>query len=411
MLSIDDVRTPMRIQTVIAGSVTIRRENGAPALETMSRFGIDPRWMIYLPPTMAPCAASTRDQLLEHPDEAFGYFRARGIQKVVCQEKHMGSRAVIVCGRTREEAKARFGADSANGGKVYTRTGRPFFLDEKIEGEVLDHVRAEMTQAGLWDELTTSWVCLDTEIMPWSAKGAGLIRDHYKPVAAASKMALAAALETLRTAAAVNSELTELADRFEERSRMAKLYDIAYQRYNWPVNGTEGLKVAPFHLLASEGAEHSDKSHEWHMEMLRRLCEAGGTLSPTEHRTVDVDDEEQVAAATAWWTERTEAGAEGMVVKPMAFLALTERGPVQPALKCRGREYLRIIYGPEYTTPEQLAQLRRRNSGGKMRLAMREFALGIEALREFVNHKPLRRVHRPVFGVLALESEPTDPRL
>ena len=411
VLSMDDVRTPMRLETSIAGSVGIRKENGAAALEILTRFGVDPRWMIYLPPTMAPCAPSTADGLLEHPAEAFGYFRARGIRKVMCQEKHMGSRAVIVCGRSRDEAKARFGADSTNGGKIYTRTGRTFFNDEKIEGEVLDHVRAGMSEARLWDELATNWVCLDTEIMPWSAKGAGLIHDHYEPVAAAAVMALTLATETLRKAAVVNSELVELANRFEERSEMARLYDVAYQRYSWPVNGTDGLKVAPFHLLATEGAEHTSKSHEWHMEMLGRLCEAGGTLTPTEHRTVDVDNEDEVAATTAWWTERTEAGAEGMVVKPMEFIKRTPRETIQPALKCRGREYLRIIYGPEYTTAEQLTELRRRNSGGKMRLALREFALGIEALREFVNRNPLRRVHRAVFGVLALETEPTDPRL
>jgi protein phosphatase len=49
--------------------------------------------------------------------------------------------------------------------------------------------------------------------------------------------------------------------------------------------------------------------------------------------------------------------------------------------------------------------------GAKRALAAREFALGLEALERFVAHEPLRRVHECVLGVLALESEPVDPRL
>ena len=107
----------------------------------------------------------------------------------------------------------------------------------------------------------------------------------------------------------------------------------------------------------------------------------------------------------------TAKGGEGMVVKHLDFVVTGKRGLVQPAIKCRGREYLRIIYGPEYTAPENLSRLRSRGVGRKRSLAIREFALGIEALERFVRHEPLRRVHECVFGVLALESEPVDPRL
>jgi protein phosphatase len=100
-----------------------------------------------------------------------------------------------------------------------------------------------------------------------------------------------------------------------------------------------------------------------------------------------------------------------MVVKPLAFVARSRRGLIQPAIKCRGREYLRIIYGPEYTVPEHLTRLRSRRLSTKRSLALREFALGIEGLERFVRREPLRRVHECVFGVLALESEPVDPRL
>ncbi|HEX7833672.1 MAG TPA: polynucleotide kinase-phosphatase, partial [Thermoanaerobaculia bacterium] len=110
-------------------------------------------------------------------------------------------------------------------------------------------------------------------------------------------------------------------------------------------------------------------------------------------------------------TEMTSRGGEGMVVKPYDFLARGPHGLVQPAVKCRGSEYLRIIYGPEYSSPTNLPRLRARRLGGKRSLAMREFALGVEALQRFVAREPLRRVHECVFGVLALESEPVDPRL
>ena len=100
-----------------------------------------------------------------------------------------------------------------------------------------------------------------------------------------------------------------------------------------------------------------------------------------------------------------------MVVKPMEFIAKGQKGLSQPAVKVRGKEYLRIIYGPEYTLPENLERLKSRGLGAKRSLALREFALGLEALERFVHKEPLRRVHECVFGVLALESEPVDPRL
>ncbi len=100
-----------------------------------------------------------------------------------------------------------------------------------------------------------------------------------------------------------------------------------------------------------------------------------------------------------------------MVIKPLQFIAQTRRGLIQPAVKCRGREYLRIIYGPEYTAPENLQRLRARGLSSKRSLALREFSLGIESLQRFVAREPLRKVHECVFGVLALESEPVDPRL
>src|SRR6476469_9069068 len=149
------------------------------------------------------------------------------------------------------------------------------------------------------------------------------------------------------------------------------------------------------------------------MTTVTRLVEAGGLpLFATPWRIVDVTDPAAEAEATTWWNELTGRGGGGMVAKPLEFIVRDTRGRlVQPALKVRGREYLRIIYGPEYTHLEHLQRLRSRAVGAKRSLAGREFALGIEALERFVRREPLRRVHECVFGVLALESEPVDPRL
>jgi protein phosphatase len=186
----------------------------------------------------------------------------------------------------------------------------------------------------------------------------------------------------------------------------------AYRQYCWPVVSLNDLKLAPFHLLATEGHVHTDKNHVWHMETLARVCrEDSQFLRQTPFKIVEVTDPASEAEGIAWWTSLTEAGGEGMVVKPLDFLLRGKRGLAQPAVKCRGREYLRIIYGPEYTSDENLARLRNRGLGQKRSLALGELALGIEGLERFVRKEPLRRVHECVFGVLALESEPVDPRL
>ena len=173
------------------------------------------------------------------------------------------------------------------------------------------------------------------------------------------------------------------------------------------------MRVAPFQLLATEGAVYHDRPHLWHLALADRLAAGDPSLiSSTRRICADTSDP---AAATTWWEELTEAGGEGMVVKPAANLTL-HRGSgqqrlVQPGLKVRGREYLRLIYGPDYTEPANLTRLRQRALSHKRSLALREYALGLEALDRVAGGEPLWRVHECVFAVLALESEPVDPRL
>lgn len=412
VLDIEDVLGKRIIETRLHGNLTIREENAIAALEVMSRFAINPKWLIYLPPTMSPSETSKQPELLEHPAEAFAYYSKEHVEKLLCEQKHMGSRAVVIVCRDRKTALRRFGVAQDEIGACYTRTGRRFFQNGAMEKELLCKVQEAVGKSGLWDELASDWLCLDCELMPWSTKAQDLLRQQYAPAGAAARAGLAATIAALRLAAIHSQDVTSLLSRYEARLEMAGQYVEAYRRYCWPVHSLTDLKLAPFHLLASEGAVHVDKDHAWHMGMAARLSATDPKfLLATPHRFIEVGDETSRQNGIAWWEELTASGGEGMVVKPLQFVARNRRGLVQPAIKCRGREYLRIIYGPEYTAPEHLERLRARGLGTKRSLALREFALGIEALHRFVGREPLRRVHECVFGVLALESEPVDPRL
>ena len=408
LLDINDVLGKRVIPTRLQRNVTIREENAAAALEVMSRFAIDPRWLVYLPPTMSPSETSRHPGLLEHPAEAFAYYRHEGVPLVVCEEKHMGSRAVIVVCKDEDAARSRFGVP---GGAAYTRTGRPFF-EAVLEAELLERLRRALDRTGMWEEFGTDWFCFDCEILPWSAKAEVLLRRQYAAVGAASRPALSDAVAALEGAEERGLEVAGLLTGYRERREAVGRYVKAYRRYVWPVRSLDDVRVAPFHLLATEGAAHFDKDHPWHLKTLARLCAADeGLLLATANTTVDITDEKSVEEGVRWWEGITSRGGEGMVIKPLDFVVQGRRGPAQPGIKCRGREYLRIIYGPEYDLPENLDRLRARRLSAKRSLASREFALGVEALERFVRREPLYKVHECVFGVLALESEPVDPRL
>ena len=411
LLDIDDVLGKRIISTGLARNVTVREENAIAALEVMGRFAINPKWLIYLPPAVSPSATTQNPDLLEHPAEAFAYYRQEGVPKVVCQEKHMGSRAIVIVCRDEDAARQAFGVVDEGFGACFTRTGRRFFDDATLERELLTRTRDAVENVGLFDRLKSDWVLLDCELMPWSAKAQELLREQYAAVGAAAAAGLDETVGALQTAAAAGIDVGPLLDRFRQRAEDGSRFVAAYRRYCWPIQTIEDVRLAPFHLLATEGSTHSDKTHLWHMEALTELCAADPVLHPTAHTIVETTDTDSQQAGYDWWVDLTERGGEGMVVKPLDYIVRGRRGFAQPALKTRGREYLRIIYGPEYTEPENLSRLRDRGVGRKRSLAIREFALGIEGLERFVRGEPLRRVHECVFGVLALESEPVDPRL
>ncbi len=417
VLDAEDVLGKRIITTRLRGSVTVREPNATAALEVMSRFAANPKWLIYLPPTMSPCETSRVPGLLEHPAEAFAYYRSQGAPRVICEEKHMGSRAVVIVCRDEQTAQERFGIAENDVGIVYTRTGRRFFNEPELERQFLDRVRAALEAADFWAAFATTWACLDCELMPWSAKAQELLRSQYAAVGAAGRASLPRALTALeqtaaRLTGADKERIEPIRREYGGRAENLAKFIAAYRQYCWPVTSLTDLKLAPFHLLATHARVHVDKDHMWHMQELAKICgKAPEMLLATAHKVVDVTDPASEAEGVDWWTALTERGGEGIVVKPLGFTLRGHRGLAQPAVKCRGREYLRIIYGPDYTTDENLARLRSRGLGHKRSLALGEFALGIEGLERFVRGEPLRRVHECVFGVLALESEPVDPRL
>jgi protein phosphatase len=428
MLNIDDVLGQKYLNTRLRRSIKINAENSVAALELMSRFACDPHWLIYLPPTMSPCETSKLSGFLEYPSEAFDYYKARGVGKVVCEQKHMGSRAIIVLCRDAETAAKRFGVADGSCGIIYTRTGRRFFDDAETEKKLLARFQKTLSESRFWDDFDTGWVCVDAELMPWSAKAQELLEIQYAPVGCAGRNGLAMAMEAIKKAAEtfngnsnyVNAEkspnqsvdLEKLLEKYTERHESLMLYTDAYRRYCWDVNSLDDYRIAPFHILATEGKVWNTENHITHIESVAKYMAASDPVfMATNHLLVDLLDEKSVAAGVAWWKELTESGGEGMVVKPFDFIAMKGAELLQPAVKCRGLEYLRIIYGPEYTLGGNLERLKKRSLKKKRELALNEFALGMESLERFARKEPLYRVHECVFGVLALESEPVDPRL
>lgn len=420
LLTVGDYNHKMHLTTELFPAINIQENHAAAALEIMSRFAADPHWLIYLPPTMSPCETSTLENYLEHPLQAFAYYKNKGIQNIICEKKHMGSRAVVILCRTPETARNRFGITDQTRGIIYTRTGRRFFDDLRIETELLDRLDTVLTNSGFWEDFNTDWLCLDTELMPWSEKAQALIRSQYAPTGNAGIMSLSSTVQVLEQlyqnhiVSGTESEISPeaLLTKYQNKLHDMQNYKKAYQEYCWTVKATDDFRIAPFHILACENKVFSDQKHLWHMQTIQKyITGTDPVFMATPYLCVDTSDESSIEQGVNWWLSLTASGGEGMVVKPETYIAKSNGSLLQPAVKCRGAEYLRIIYGAEYLEPEHLKRLKKRSLSRKRALALKEFALGMESLSRFVRNEPLYKIHECSFGVLALESEPVDPRL
>ena len=282
-LAIDDVAGERWLESPYAGKVKIPAENAAAALEVMSRFAVDPRWLVHLPPTMSPATSTQREGLLEHPDQAFDDYAAMGVTAVVCEEKHMGSRAIAVLARDEAAAERRFGVADGGTGTVYTRTGRPFFDDTDVMTDLVGRLRA--AAAPLFERLETDWLVLDCELLPWSAKALGLIRGQYAAVGAAARHALPALGAALDAAAARGLDVADLSARAERKLDHARAFRDAYAAYCRPTDGLDGVTLAPFQVLAAEGRVAAvTETHAWHLEQLALMRGRGDHPDPAPVR-------------------------------------------------------------------------------------------------------------------------------
>lgn len=424
ILNIEDYQGDLSISTELINPIIIKKKYTDSALETISRFTIDPKWLIYLPPTMSPASSSSLEDYLEYPTEAFNYFRDNNIELVTCQKKHMGSRCIIIVCKNNEVVKKRFNIKNDNDriGIIYSRTGRKMF-DDETEFVILDRLNEVLIRSNFYNDFNTDWVILDTELMPWSAKAQGLLRTQYAPTGRAGLDSIIPVFNLLienynvvNTDLMIESKISplQLIDKYKDKQEAIEKYIDAYRRYCWTVNDINDYQIAPFHILATENEVHFDKSHIWHLEMINKYIsnEIDNIFISTSNIVINVNNSDDVNKAIDWWIYLTNLGNEGMVVKSLNYISVTNEGRIiQPAIKCRGREYLRIIYGPEYLFTENLTRLKKRSLNRKRELALKEFSLGYESLTRFINKEPLSRIHQCVYGIMALESEPIDPRL
>lgn len=411
LLYFDELIGKRRIETRFNSTVIIPEFNSTAALEVVSRFAVDPRWLIYVPPTMAPSPTAEEGEFLEHPEQAIDYFVMRGVTGLVAEEKHMGSRCLLVICKDKEAAVKRFGVEDGKAGVVYTRTGRPFFKDDAFEAAFVGRVQNAISKAGVWEELQTDWVLLDAELMPWSAKASELLQKQYGPAGRAAYSSADALIEAIGVSDGNIEGLSALKEKALAQKENASKFQTVIDGYCWSTESLDDYKLAPFHILASEGRVYDDHPHSWHMETLKKLSDEDEIIVATRWEAFDATSSEDRERIVSWWLTHTGAGQEGMVIKPASFIAKGDQGYVQPAMKVRGKDYLRIIYGPDYDLPENIERLRKRGLSRKWAMAMREFTLGMEGLHRFVERKPLLKVHECALGVLALESEPVDPRL
>jgi polynucleotide kinase-phosphatase len=389
------------------GEVQIYADGALPAMDELSHFTIPLEELVYLPPTMSPTPKPSRiEGYLEHPMEAFEYYRDNGVETMIVEKKHMGSRGILCLFKDKLVGKEYIGREAL--GAIYTRRGRAFFQKE-LQEQIVTALNEDLVKSGYFEKYNTDFVLLDAEILPWNLKAKELILNQYAHVGEMALLDRSKLNDELQKAFYNGREVLDWIKENDKKVENAVIFNEVYQKYCWETEGLEGIQIAPFHTLAHSTESFFDKPHIWHMEKNKEFNTLSRLFMETEYRVVT--DEASMQAAIEWWEEITENGHEGFVVKPENYVARRKGKLLQPAIKVRGRKYLHIIYGMDYLQPENLIRLKQRNTGKKQRNALKEFSLGMEAVNRFVHRESLERVHECVLGILALEAEPIDPRL
>ncbi|WP_407270560.1 polynucleotide kinase-phosphatase [Radiobacillus sp. PE A8.2] len=395
------------VDTKAIGNIRVQKEFVKAAIDTTSHFTVPLEQLVYIPPTMTPTPqASALNDYLEHPQEAIDYYRSHGVEKMVAEKKHMGSRAVLLLFKDREAAKKWIGFDTL--GVIYSRKGRRFF-DDHIESQVIEKINKDFVANGYFDKYDTDFVLLDTEIMPWNLKAQQLISSQYAHVAENASMDRKQLVDKLMAASSNNEELATWLAEYQQKLAHAEVFEKVFQKYCWDIEAISDIQIAPFHVLAHSKQTFFHETHVWHMEKNREFANISNLFVETEFKCID--DQTSEAEVIQWWENMTREGHEGIVIKPEYFITRNKGKLLQPAIKVRGRKYLNIIYGMDYLLPENLSRLKSRQTGKKQKLALKEFALGVEGIQRFVERESLDRIHECVLATIAMDAEPVDPRL
>ncbi|UII56565.1 polynucleotide kinase-phosphatase [Cytobacillus spongiae] len=396
-----------KVLTEDVGEIHVPKEYCISALDDVSHFTIPIEELVYIPPTMSPTPIpSVLEDYLEHPKEVIEYYRSMGVERMVAEKKHMGSRGILMIYRDKETGLKHVGRETL--GVIYTRSGRRFFAPE-VEKDVLKRLNQALTRYDYFKTYETDYVLLDAEIMPWNLKARELISNQYGHVSEHAILDRSFIKRKLEEAVDSNHNLEAWLSDYDKKLDNAKLFKEVFQKYCWDIEDISNIQIAPFHVLAHSHETFFDKPHTWHMEMNHEFAKMDGLFVETEYMVIDDSSSEQ--AVIEWWETITSEGHEGIVIKPDIFITKSKGKLIQPAMKVRGRKYLHIIYGMDYLLPNNLERLKKRNVSKKQKLALKEFSLGVEGIRRLVGGESIERIHECVLGTLAMEADAVDPRL
>ena len=381
-----------------AAGKTIRAEANQwdRTFDAFSRWTIEPQWLMYLPPGMCSLQSEATEGPLEHPKTAFDYYRNEGLDRVVVEFKHMGSRAIAIVCKDDSVAPRRFGVPGL--GTVYSRNGRPFFADPT---PALEALRASLKRANFWDEFRTDWVCLDGEYLPWTLKAEKLLEGSHGQVLTGGT-ALLSAMEDIQgfVPEPERSCISLRQECFRQYSELLQQYRSA---------GEGPARFAPFQLIATEGRSYFDRGHGWHMQSLVNIAKrAGEPFLATKHLHVLLNRPDSIEQCFRWWDTLTSSRAEGMVIKAPACVPRGRRGFAQHALKCRTQEHLRLVYGPDYDLLENRWNLSDRDAlkrrREKHRRVVKQLLLSVEGVERFIRRRPLGEVENCVRTIMSLDA-------
>lgn len=393
------------IRTHLIGEISITKEYENQAKRVI-KAGVNPNWIIYLPPTMPSLISTSQPEFLEHPNEIFEYYKTRGVKTIILERKETGIRVVAIICKDSGVASRCFGVQENVGGVLYSRTGQRIFDDTNVEIALINQIRSAIEISGTWEKLKTDWVCLDCELMPLQFDQREDLKKRYAQIGLAGVHSLNEVVKQLRQTK-VDGKANEVLMHFDERLNAVKNFVKIYQQYCCSTKAIENLRLVPFHIMATEGRLHTNKDHFWHLETISKIVKEipNSFLGRVEYRVVDLNNLKSQKESIDWWEEINNLGGEGIVAKPQTFIVKKQGNLLQPAIKCRGREFLRLTFGPEYTDPISMRILREQNVVGKQIFSLKEFSLGIEAMTRFIQHESKSRIQECIFGIVALEIE------